>query len=100
MRCKPRLCLVTGGEGQNEKEAPTFGRPPQALTYPPHGPWATDTELAYTPVTQAYSHSHRSQFIVLPPTRGGGGAQLQRHPPTHRPTITQENMRGEMAPGI
>ena len=25
-----------------------------------------DTELAYTPVSQAYGHSHHSQFIVLP----------------------------------
>ena len=26
---------------------------------------STDTKLAYTPVTQAYGHSHHSQFIVL-----------------------------------
>ena len=24
-----------------------------------------DTELAYTPVTQAYGHSHESQYIIL-----------------------------------
>ena len=30
------------------------------------GPLATDIELTYIPVTQAYDHSHHSQFIVLP----------------------------------
>ena len=46
-----------------------------------------DTELAYTPVTQAYGHSHESQYIILAccanhisaeccQWRGGGGLLL------------------------
>ena len=32
----------------------------------PFVPFATDIELAYTPVTHAYGNSHNSQCIVLP----------------------------------
>ena len=51
------------------------------------GPWATDTGLAYAPVTQGYGHGHRSHSTLFRLAalqreldqlveRGGGGGDL------------------------
>ena len=46
---------------------------------------------------RAGTHCWQAPTALDLPPGGGGGAQLKRHPPTHRLTNTRENMRGKLS---